>query len=65
MRQLQDDDWMPYGKHSDKKMANVPASYLLWCYENKKIRNDVAWYVERNMDVLKEEVKREQLHNNK
>jgi len=33
---MQDDDIMPFGKHKGEKMANVPASYLIWLYENDK-----------------------------
>ncbi|MFP4461623.1 MAG: putative quorum-sensing-regulated virulence factor, partial [Thermotogota bacterium] len=25
---------MPFGKYSGWKMANVPASYLKWCWDN-------------------------------
>lgn len=57
---LKDDSEMPYGKHAGTKMANVPASYLIWCYENRKIHPDVAVYVSQNMDVLRKQMKEEQ-----
>lgn len=48
---------MPYGVHKDVKMANIPASYLIWLYENKKANKEVKEYIEDNMDVLKQEIK--------
>ena len=49
---------MPWGKYKGDKMINVPASYLIWCYENNKCSRDVKEYIEDNIDVLKEEIKR-------
>lgn len=54
---LTDESPMPFGKHKGEKMANVPAEYLLWCYENEKCSSDVSKYIKENYDVLKEEVK--------
>ena len=50
---------MPFGKYKGTKMANVPASYLIWIFENNKCSIEVIKYVRENLDVLKEEVKRE------
>lgn len=33
---LTDESQMPYGAHKGKKMANVPAEYLLFLYENDR-----------------------------
>ena len=55
---LNDKSPMPYGKYSGTSMANVPASYLLWLYENKKCSDNVARYVFENMDVLKSEIQK-------
>lgn len=33
-------------------MANVPADYLLWLYENGKLTDEIKQYIEENMDVL-------------
>jgi uncharacterized protein (DUF3820 family) len=30
---LTDNDLMPYGKYQGIKMQEVPASYLIWCYD--------------------------------
>lgn len=58
---LNDNSPMPFGKHKDTKMCNVPASYLLWLYENtnrKDLDREVAHYIEDNIDGLKQEVGR-------
>lgn len=49
---------MPFGKHKGEKMENVPASYLLWLYENDKCNKEVKEYVLDNLDVIKEQIKR-------
>lgn len=30
---MKDTDLMPFGKHKGEAMANVPASYLVWFYD--------------------------------
>lgn len=61
---MQDEDLMPYGKFRGIKMANVPASYLLWLGDeikktapNKRTlqNKSLLEYIEDNMDVLKKE----------
>lgn len=62
---LTDNSPMPFGKHVNTPMANVPAGYLLWLYNDKikgvpgiklsKYQRAVRDYVEENMDVLKQE----------
>lgn len=62
---LTDESIMPFGKHKGKEMANVPASYLLWIYDEWTLPNprfgfvhqEVKAYIEVNLDVLKKEVK--------
>ena len=34
MAKLEDHDRMPFGKHGGKKMEDVPASYLLWLWDD-------------------------------
>lgn len=55
---LTDNDLMPFGKYKGEKLANVPASYLLWLYDNNKCNKYLREYIEDNMDVLNEEVKK-------
>lgn len=57
MKELDDNSLMPWGKHAGEKMANVPPSYLIWLYDNKKCFGDVKRYIEKNLDVLKDEIK--------
>jgi uncharacterized protein (DUF3820 family) len=59
MSLLKDDSPMPYGKYAGIKMANVPASYLLWCHRERKIHPDVDRYVFQNMDTLIKEEQKE------
>ena len=62
---LTDESPMPFGKHKGEKMANVPASYLLWLYDEWTAPNprfgfsskEVKEYIEDNLDVLKQEAK--------
>lgn len=54
---LKDDSTMPFGQHKGEKMANVPADYLLWCFDNKKCSNAVQAYIEINEDVLRLQAK--------
>lgn len=55
---LTDKSPMPFGKHKGVEMANVPADYLLWLYENNKCTDEVKEYIEDNMDVLKMEIRK-------
>lgn len=55
---LTDESPMPFGKFQGDKMANVPASYLLWIFKENKCADLVAQYIEDNMDVLKQEAKK-------
>lgn len=53
MDKLTDESIMPgAGKHAGKKMANVPADYLIWVYENNKCSQQVREYVKENYIVL-------------
>lgn len=47
---------MPYGKHKGTAMANVPAQYLMWLYDNNKCTPDVREYIADNIDVLRKEI---------
>lgn len=55
-----DETPMPFGKYKGTKLANVPASYLLWLYENGNTFGAMRDYLRDNLDVIKEEIKREQ-----
>ncbi len=51
-RILTDEDLMPYGIHSDKKMKDVPAKYLLWLSDNDKCSRSVRAYITDNEDTI-------------
>jgi uncharacterized protein (DUF3820 family) len=55
---LTDESKMPFGVHKGKNMADVPASYLLWLYENNKCSGEVKEYIKDNLDVIKVEIER-------
>ena len=61
---MDDNSLMPFGKYRGTKLANVPAPYLLWWY-NEKLKSrerlsgwnrDLWIYIEDNLDALKMEV---------
>jgi uncharacterized protein (DUF3820 family) len=54
--ELTDKSLMPFGKYQGTEMENVPASYLIWLYDNNKCNKEVKEYIEDNMDVLKMEI---------
>jgi uncharacterized protein (DUF3820 family) len=55
-----DETPMPFGKYKGIKMANVPASYLLWLYDNNKCYGALKDYIKDNIDVLNVELKKKQ-----
>ena len=55
---LTDESLMPLGKYKGEKMANVPASYLIWLYDENKCNRNVREYIDDNLDVIQEEIKR-------
>ena len=60
MAKLNDKDLISFGIHKGKPLISVPASYLLWCYDNNKCPKDLRAYIEDNMNVLKDEIRREE-----
>ena len=49
---------IPFGKHIDTPLGDVPADYLLWCYDQKDImrkRPGLRAYIESGLVHLKEE----------
>ena len=58
MKELQDIDPMPFGKHRGALMQDVPARYLHWLWINGKQADKqcpVADYIRRNLSALKQE----------
>lgn len=58
MVRLYDSSLMPFGKYKGTKLANVPASYMLFIYENYQLHENLKEYIKKNKDVLLAEVKR-------
>ena len=59
MKALTDNDLMPFGEHKDKKMIDVPASYLdyidgqPWIEKWPQVRD----YIKENRSVINQELK--------
>lgn len=47
---------MPFGKHKGKDMEKVPASYLLWLYNDGLKPGSVRDYIEENKTGLEKQV---------
>ena len=54
---LTDESLMPFGKYKGTKMANVPASYLLWLNTQPALSQSVREYIQDNLEVLQKENK--------
>lgn len=64
MEKITDETIMWFGKHIDKKMGELPGSYLIWMYEHfSHLRPDLKAYIEENMEILKKEQERMKLTN--
>lgn len=58
MVRLTDKSLMTFGKYQGYQLANVPAGYLIWLYENASINESLKAYIKDNLDALKMEKKR-------
>lgn len=52
---LSDYDMIPFGKYKDREMADVPASYLLWLWDEHYTNIEVDNYISNNLNALKQE----------
>lgn len=50
---------MPFGKHKGEALANVPAHYLIFIYENFSLPENLQKYIRDNLEGLRQEVKRQ------
>lgn len=59
---MDDNSEMPFGKYAGEKMANVPDSYLIWCWNNHIVSMRkfprVYMYIRDNLDVIESEFKK-------
>jgi len=62
---LTDNDLMPFGKaYKGTKMVNIPASYLIWLYNNNLKDGNVKDYIEDiGLDTLKKEAIKDKTYN--
>lgn len=58
MTTISDSMPMPFGKHKGKKMANIPADYLLHLLDNYMCYGSVKAYIQENEDVLRKETEK-------
>jgi hypothetical protein len=58
MIELTDNSLMPFGQYKGQKLANVPASYLLYIRDNFKLLDNLKDYIDRNKYALEMEAKR-------
>jgi uncharacterized protein (DUF3820 family) len=65
MVRVDDSSLMPFGKYKGYKLANVPAEYLLYIYDNFQLHDNLKEYIKMNKDVLQAEVKRASRENRK
>lgn len=56
---MTDESVITFGKYKGEKLANVPASYLLWLYESDKSYGELRAYIRDNMDSIKAEIEYE------
>ena len=66
MKKADDNTIMEFGSYIGKELANVPASYLIWCHKNIFPRDytyshnkHIFEYIQDNLEDLKEEAKRD------
>jgi uncharacterized protein (DUF3820 family) len=50
---MDDNSIMKFGKYKDQKLANVPAGYLLYLYDQKIAKGELKAYIEDNIPVLR------------
>lgn len=53
---MEDESLMPFGPHKGKKLANVPARYLLSLYKQPDLDKELKFYIKDNLDVLRFEI---------
>lgn len=53
--EMTDNTPMSFGKYMGKAMANVPAKYLLWLFNDGCTHAGVRKYIIDNLDAIKKE----------
>jgi uncharacterized protein (DUF3820 family) len=57
MTTLTDQSIMSFGKYKGHKLANVPADYLIFIYNEYDLKLDLKQYIKDNLQGLQQEVK--------
>ncbi|WP_316851171.1 putative quorum-sensing-regulated virulence factor [Pedobacter agri] len=55
---ITDDSVMSFGQYKGQKIANVPASYLLWLYRNER-SGQLKTYILENFEALEKEAEKD------
>jgi uncharacterized protein (DUF3820 family) len=48
---------MSFGKYKGHKLANIPAEYLIFIFEEYDLKDNLKQYIADNLQGLKQEVK--------
>ena len=65
MNSFDDNTLMPFGQYKNTKLANVPAQYLIYIYENYTLSEPLKAYIKDNLEALKMEKQRTNQNNYK
>lgn len=52
---MTDNSIITFGIHKGAKLANVPASYLIFLYNQNKCSDGLREYIEDNLELLRKE----------
>jgi len=59
---MNDNTVLDFGQYSGTKLANVPAEWLLWYYnDSDRLNTKLIDYIEDNLDVLRKEINTKKL----
>lgn len=59
---MNDNTVLDFGQYAGTKLANVPAEWLLWYYnDSDRFNTELVEYIEDNLDVLKKEMNTKKL----
>lgn len=59
---MNDNTVLDFGQYAGTKLANVPAEWLLWYYnDSDRLNTELIDYIEDNLDVLRKEINTKKL----
>lgn len=56
---MDDSSVMRFGRYKGRQLADVPAGYLMYLYDEKIARGELLQYIRDNMTVLRAQIERE------